>query len=363
MTSLLGPVELSAVTAALLVLPVAPALYELHKRNDAGPLLTSRHDGRIANFANSFRARLEPLRTKFEQSRAVAELSQTSIEGMPVLLVGSSDFDFAPDQLRGVEAIMCNRARVPADRIVDADLYALETLDVGENAVIRAAAAGNVTLRENSAILRWLHADGNIFLREQSSSYGRLSAGRSIHLEEGSCFQRMHAPEIVTKVDIFTDDGATASPPIGSGACRIDGLDDDGSQDADLFIPRRRIRTHEDFFLAASEALNANIVSTGEIRLGPGARVFGSIKSYCDMVIEDGACVHGSIFCGRTLRIGQRCFVTGPIMGSGDVLIGSGSTIGRLDVPTSVCSRSIRIASGCWLHGTVWAREQGTVES
>ena len=104
-----GPLLLIAVTMGLLALPVTPALYELHKREDASPLPTSRHDGRITNFAESLRSRLEPLRSELRACRLNRELSYSSVKGMKVLVVGSEEFDFDPAAAKDVAVVMCSR--------------------------------------------------------------------------------------------------------------------------------------------------------------------------------------------------------------------------------------------------------------
>lgn len=367
-----APLALTALTAALLALPVTPALYELWKRGDAAPLPTSRHDGKITNFAEVFRSKLELLRPNLERCRAERELSRTSIEGMEVLLVGRSveDFDFDPRLTAGVAAVMLSEdARVPPGRLVGADVYADGTLELGEGAVLRAARGGsNITLGKNSAVLRWLHADGSIYLSPGSTAYGRLSAGQSIRLEEGCGFQHMHATHILT---VGGDSGVPSFDPSfvpsRNHSCQAEtdaaacagrpGIDD-------VFLASRpRIRVQGNFVLPAGETLNANVIATGELRLGVGARLMGSAKSYKDTVIAEDACVHGSIVCGGTVRVGARCFLAGPVMAEGDVVISGGSRVGGPDALTTISSCGAQIAAGCQLHGTVWARVRGNVEA
>ena len=99
------------------------------------------------------------------------------------------------------------------------------------------------------------------------------------------------------------------------------------------------------------------------MHFGPGARLLGSAKSYKDTVVDEAACVHGSIVSGGTMRLGPRCFVAGPLMAENDVLIARGSRVGRPDALTTISSRGVQIAAGCQLHGTVWARARGIVEA
>jgi hypothetical protein len=352
-----APLALTSLTAALLALPVTPALYELWKRADATPLPSSRHDGRVANFAEIFRSKLQPLLPQLEQCRNQYELSRTCIEGMEVLLVGREDFDFDPRLTEGIAAVMLSEAAlIPPGFVVEADVYTGIGVDLGERAALRAALCeGDIILGENSAVLRWLHADGSIFLRRGSTAYGRLSAGRSIRLEPECGFERMSAPQIIT-----VDTDQRGNFPAKRDVCESEPPADVG----DMFTSSRpRLRIQGNFVLPAGESLNANVIATGELRLGPGARLFGSAKSYKDTRLDEDASVHGSIVSGGTMHLGPRCFVAGPLMAEGDVLIARGSRVGGPDALTSVSSGGVQIAAGCQLHGTVWARVRGSVEA
>ena len=373
-----APLGLTTVTAALLALPVTPALYELWKRGDAAPLPTSRHDGRIANFADIFRSRLAPLRTQLERCRTQREVFRTSIDGMQVLLVGSDDedFDFHPSLTAGVDAVMLSQsALIPAGTVVEADVCADSILEVGEGSALRAArGASDIILGKNSVVLRWLHADGTIRLRSGSNANGRLSAGQSIWLEPGCVFEHMHAPQILT-LDSHQDDADqrdTRFVPSNGRVCQnhvcqtredageVAQTDPDAS---DAFTSsRKRIRIQGDFVLSAGETLHANVIATGEVHLGAGARLFGTAKSYKDAVIEEDACVHGGIVCGGTVWLGPRSFVAGPVLAEADVFIARGARVGEPDALTTISSCRIQVADGCQLHGTVWARVRGSVE-
>jgi len=380
-----APVALTAVTAALLALPVTPALYELWKRSDAAPLSTTRHDGRIANFSEIFRSRLTPLRPQLEQCHTRRELSRTSIEGMQVLLVGLKDFDFHPSLTDSIDAVMLSHsALIPAGRVVEADVYADGRLDLGEGSALRAArGASDIILGKNSAVLRWLHAEGTIRMRPGSTAYGRLSAGQSIRLEPGCAFQHMHAPQILT-LDSQQDDSQLDDSHLDNSHEGQDGQGDTRfvssklhvcqTQDAgdvansapdqgDAFASScKRLRIQGDFVLPAGETLNANVIATGALHLGPGARLLGTAKSYKHTVIEEGACVHGGIICGGTVWLGPRSFVAGPVLAEADVLIARGARVGEPHALTTISSCGVQIAAGCQLHGTVWARVRGNVE-
>jgi cytoskeletal protein CcmA (bactofilin family) len=200
--------------------------------------------------------------------------------------------------------------------------------------------------------------------------YGRLSAERFIHLEAGCAFEHMHAAKIHT-IEQEDSDGrspVTCSCCFPQSKCHICEIESNHPPDCDdvndIFAShRRRIRHHGDFALSAHQTLNANVVSTGSVRFGPHSRFMGNTKSYKDTFVDEGACIHGSLVCGATLHLGERSSVTGPLMAEQDVVIASGARVGRPDALTTIAARNIRIAVGCQLHGTVWARVRGTVEN
>ena len=61
MISAWAPLALTAATGGMLALPLTPAVLEILRRKDAGPLPTRKDDGDIRNFARSFRRYIDPL--------------------------------------------------------------------------------------------------------------------------------------------------------------------------------------------------------------------------------------------------------------------------------------------------------------
>lgn len=359
MTTELAPFFLMMVTLGLLAVPIAPALYELKKRKDASPLPTSRHDGHIENFAEVFRGRVDQVRCVLQKCRDDEQIERVQVDGTEALLVGCEDFTFDRSVIDGVAALICAcSVMVPADCAVDADIYAEEMLGLGDRSVLRAAlCTGNLSLGEKSKVLRWLHADGNIQLLKGSAAFGRLSAGQSIRLLPGAIFQHMHAPSIWTGESLDS-----AHFPMRCGCESAEDPHVASGLSSGTFAKRPRIRVKGDFVLPAGEALNANVIAAGKVHFERGTRFLGNLKSYGDVWIADDACTHGSIVCEGTIRIGSQCFADGPIMAEREIQIGRDSCIGRSEALTTISSRTVRIATGCEMHGSVWARLQGSVD-
>jgi hypothetical protein len=362
---------LTGITSALLGVPVAPALWELGKRSDAAPLPTSHHDGKITNFAEVFSSRLASLRPQLERCTNIPETTRVRLDHTDVLLIGQEHVDFTVKPPRGVSAMMCSHSvTLPEGHVLEVDLHTDRTLRLLPHAVLRAGVGEDAILDSDSAVLRWLHARGGVQMHRGSAVYGRVSAERFIHLEAGCVFEHMHAAKIHTLEQEDSDGRSpgTCSCCFPQSKCHICEIESNHPPDCDdvndLFAShRRRIRHHGDFALSAHQTLNANVVSTGSVRFGPHSRFMGNTKSYQDTFVDEGACIHGSLVCGASLHLGERASVTGPLMAERDVVIASGVRVGRPDALTTIAARNIRIAVGCQLHGTVWARVRGTVEN
>jgi hypothetical protein len=362
---------LTGATAGLLGVPVAPALFELRKRNDASPLPTSRHDGKITNLAEAFSSRMEVLGPQLEDCARQGRVTRTRIDHTDVLLVGLQNFDLAAKLARGGASVMCSDSvTILAGEVIDADVQAKGVIRLLPNAALRAGISAEAVLEPHSAVLRWLHARGSVHLLRRSAAYGRLSAEHFIHLQPECVFEHMHAPQIhvVEHEDLREQSGTVCHCSLSRSTCHICEIESNYEHEAgdchDIFAAyRRRIRHDDDFLLPSHQTLNANLIATGAVRFGSNSRFIGSTKSYKNTFVEEGACIHGSLVCGGTLYLSEHSSVTGPVMAEEDVVIASGARVGRPDALTTIAARNIKIATGCQLHGTVRARVRGTVES
>lgn len=362
---------LTGAATALLGVPVAPALFELRKRNDATPLPTSRHDGKITNLADALSSRLEALRPQLEYCVQHAVTTRVRIDNTDVLLIGLRSFEVAGKLTPEVSAVMgSDSVTILAGEVIEADVCANGVLRLLPQAALRAGISAEAILEQHSTVLRWLHARDSVHLYPGSAVYGRLSAGQFIHLQPGCVFEHMHAPKIhvVEQENPQERSGTVCGCSLSEPRCHICEIEfnhDQGPGDShDIFASaRKRIRHEGDFLLPGHQTLNANVVASGEVRFGFNSRFIGSTKSYKHTFVEEGACIHGSLVCGGTLYLGEHSSVTGPVMAEEDVIIASGARVGRPDALTTIAARNIKIASGCRLHGTVWARVRGTVEN
>ena len=348
MTSVWAPLALTAVTGAMLALPLAPALVEVWRRKDAGPLPVRGDNGDIRNFALLFRQRIEPLQPALiscAQSNSVVEARLEN--GDYALLIGKDGACNLDEERFSTLVLFARQALLHDQVIFEKDVYAAAGLCGGRNNIFRALLGeNNVTLAEASQVLRWIHVEGELAVGRNSDLGSRCSSQKVIYFGPGCRFQRVHAPTIATSnsapllstlSNCIPPTHATTGPNLG------------------------RSRIHGSLHLGSGEVLLGNIVATGAICIEEGGRIHGSAKGNGDIELRRQTRIDGSLISTGVIRIGAHCMIKGPVLAEHEISIAPGTRIGTPGSPTTVSAPRIRIAPDCVVHGTLWARLEGSV--
>lgn len=345
---LLAILGLTLAVGGMLSLPLAPALLEIVHRRDASALVTRQDDGAIRNFAYSFRKRLESLLPALQQCAAAGCNESALLAGEErVLLVGGQGVYGDAGQPMSAVVLFAKQAHLADSTIFLKEIYASTDLRGGGRGVLRAVMGeGDITLDEETVILRWIHAEGELMVGACSSLYGRASACKAIYLARACRFERMHAPVIVSTAGEIRQARPSWTMIPDPQKRRAFG----------------RSRIHGDLHLASEEICWSDIIASGDVYLDERTRVFGSIKANGNIRLRRQSEVGGSLVSGGAIHIDGDCFVKGPVLAEREIRIGSGTQIGTPQAATSISSPRIRIGPDCVLHGTVWARIEGWVE-
>jgi cytoskeletal protein CcmA (bactofilin family) len=342
-----APIALTAATSAMIGLSLAPALTELRKRRDASPLPTRTDDGHITNFSAGFRKRVATLTSEID--RCAAQHIDATVEfpdHTRALLIGS---DAVPRHVDGnVSAIIfCNPSGdIPSSTELLCDVFANGEFTAGARSTMRALLAeGDIWLAEGATVCRWMHGEGTITIGAGSSLYGRLSSSREIRLAQGCRFERAYSPVIR-----FGDPDVR---PLPGAVFQKRSIVD---------VKLGRLLATGDFHLASGDVLQGHVVASGNVLIDGGSRILGSVKSHGRTEIGLDTEIHGSMVSSASLHIAGDSFLRGPVLAEGELVVGPGTVIGRPDSPTTISAPKIRIAPGCIIHGTIWARYDGLVE-
>ncbi|HKD90929.1 MAG TPA: polymer-forming cytoskeletal protein [Terriglobales bacterium] len=343
-----GPIALTAATSALIGASLAPAINELCKRRDAAPLPTRIDDGHITTFAESFRKRLAPFTAEIQRC---AERRTNGVIVFPDctrgLLIGVGEL---PSQIaEDVSAlVLCGDSNaIPRETELRCDVLAYSDLRSEAAATLRALLiAGDGWLGERCVVCRWLHCDGTLSVASGSTLYGRASAAREIRLSPLCRFARLHAPAIRF--------GDAETRPVPGRVFPMRSIVD---------VKLGRLLATGDFHLASGDVLQGHVVASGNVMIDRGSRILGSVKSHGRSEIGPDTEIHGSMVSSASLHLAGSSFLRGPVLAESELYIGPNTIIGSPESPTTVSAPRVRIAPGCIIHGSVWARYEGRVEA
>jgi len=336
----------------LFMLPLVPAMVELHRKSDALPLsVIQQHAGEIRHFADSFRAYIKGLEPLLHESfNSKAALFGTLPDGTDYLVLGRGDEalrlplkeenGLCPMLIATSSALL-----LPSDITFSKDLYAGGQFLGGTKNRYRAVLGEkDVHLSRESRVMRWVHAVGEFQADPGCELYGRISSDRHIRLRSGCSFQRLNAPQIEIGEAVKTD---------------LPSVTD--SRDQATWASTRRLLHDGNFEIPAGEVFIGNLVVRGVLRIGSGARVQGSVKGDKEVVLESGVAVEGSLISASKMGIGANCDIHGPVIAERNMVIASGTHCGTADQPTTVSAPWIEVEEGVMVFGTLWAREHGQV--
>ena len=355
MNSYLAVAALFLMISLMFIMPLIPALVELRRKTDALPLkVVQQNAGEIRHFANSFRAYIKALEPSLQRCMTDGTTATgTLADGEEYVVLGRADEPLMRaledrDALHPVVITAAVDLIVPGEATFSRDIYSGAQFIGGEKNNYRAILGEtNVHLGPSSRVMRWVHAVGEFTADLGCRLYGRISSDSLIRLSSGCSFLRLNAPRIEIGCGAANRDATSANSPLPASV--------------DSAASSKRLFHEGDFDINAGQIISGNIVVRGNLHIGSGARICGSVKSVKDMVIDDGVSVEGSLISAGTMRIGPDCAVHGPVVAERELAIAVGTRCGTAKHPTTVSAPRIEVEEGVVVFGTLWARERGEV--
>jgi len=352
MNPFLAVTILMVLAGAMFMLPLVPALVELHRKSDAQPLsVIQEHAGEIRYFAKGFRARIAGLQESLQQCVAsgAAASGTFSVEDECLMLGRADEPLLLPFLGKGTACPFVIAAgadlTLPRATTLAKELYVAGRFTGKEEIRYRAIyGEKEVHLGPASSVARWAHAAGEFSVERGCTLYGRISSDHVIRLQEDCVFLRLNAP----RIELGTNRAEHQVHP-----------EDSAFTDSYSEVTRRVY--DGDLEIPGGELIVGNIVARGKLHIGAGALIRGSVKSSRDMVLESGVCVQGSLISARRMRIGAGCSIHGPVLAERQMVVATGTYLGAQQRPTSVSAPQVLVEEGVVVFGTLWAREHGEV--
>lgn len=326
------------------VLPLSAAISELRHPRDAAPLsIDSNYIRDDRFFASSFESRVE------------------AAVGAAPRQPGTSAVRFHDPEV--IETVAGNltieRDRVPAsitdvhgDLLVRSGTLLVKEALTGGSATIEKDSSlraiksrTDIILGTNVRVERWVDAGRTIFASSHADLGVRATAQQSIVLEPGVVFRFVSAPMISVGTPADTSTGAVEAP----GAV------------ADLAGNRRhRIRADgtlivdEAFLIPPGSSSKGDFIARGDVVIGDGATVIGSIHFDRDVKVGAGAKVTGAIVAERNVTIDRGGVVDGHVVAHGRASLANGARVGKPGcVTTLLADEGVEMAGGSAVYGRI----------
>lgn len=361
---LLAALLLLLVTAGWFLLAMLPALRELVLRTDIEPLRLSSDAADIRFFANTFRRyvheQLDVLRgAAANHVCAIVHLERdvawyaSPASGVKRVFEGCHD----STPLEQLVAIAEGSVRVCDDCAVSRELFAGGSLQGGARATFRALLVErDASLGPGTTVVRWADAGHSMTVGSNSTLWGRASAGSSMTLGEGTRFERLAAPRIV--FGGARDEDASEEVARKRRASRV--IYTTFHAPKGTSVSEGRWVFEGDLHVPAGAMVDSDLVLTGALTLGRGAKIAGSVRANTIRAADD--CVFSqSVVAEKHLTVGMRCLISGPVAVEGEAVLGEHCRIGDVGDETTISAITIRIGSGARLSGEIWARSLGVV--
>ena len=357
-------------TAAVVLLPMLPALAEWRWPTDVVPLPIDGQDALDPPFlARSFVEQLAHAMARGQQRLGRSLIARAPMQGELPLTererkwLRSRRVWFAPGDLA-----------LPARMSFLGEVAAEGWLHTASNAIYRGLRArGRLMLAERSTVLRWAHG-AEVDVHSGCELAGRISADARINLLGPANFMLLHAPVLCFGTDPAQLDEA---PPWtefagvrtawGNSAAQARALHagDCGGLPAPVLwnTVARRGTCDGPLQVAGTSHWLGDLVCQGNLALGPRCQASGSLKVHGDLAVGAGCRIAGSLVVGGRIDLGMACVVLGSVVSEDEIVLGAGCIIGAPGLLATVSAPRIRVAPGVVVHGTIWALESGRTQS
>lgn len=323
--------------ACAVVLPLVPGLLELRAASDDDALRIDASYARDPRFlGKSMRGKLLPI------------LNETEGEARVAFLNRKNEFARVVDRLdegphSRIDDVVLSRGpfRVGEESAL-LDVYARGNAHIGASSRLRTLAVdGSAILGPSTHVVRWVDAEGECTVGAGCELGQSVTASKRLLLGASVRFNRLFGRPIsvvdsrAAEVRALTDGVAIASYANDRLLAKYLVVDDGMTYDVD-------------------------IVASGDVEIGPGACVTGSIKAGGTVTVREGARVLGNVVARGTVTIETDGTIFGHIFGDRDVVLRPGALMGDRHAPKTLhASRMAYLEPGSCVFGWVIAERGG----
>ncbi|WP_354687220.1 hypothetical protein [Cupriavidus necator] len=359
------PLLLALLTLTVFALPLLPSVLEWRRRRDIRPLpIDGEHTLDVAAVAATFRAMIERQDERSGQRGMAHPVSALR----PVVYVTGAFMPTRAEAFMGVcgrTIVTSGSLALPDSYTFSRDIYGRRGISTGRrNCVQTLLSEGEILMRTGSELRRWAHAR-SVHVEPQCRLQGPLSALYAIRLEDGCEFASVSAAVI------GFGPRHTAAPPVVDGMDGMDGMDtvDGKGPQAGNWTHAvldsagtdgRWLVTH-DLTFPANTLYRGDLVVHGDLWIGTGARIIGSVKASGSIWLGTRVRIDGALIAAGAISVARECAIAGPVASEREIDVGARSVIGAAARRTTVVAPLLRVHAGTVVYGAASALEEGRV--
>lgn len=332
----------AVILVCMVLIPIMPGIMELKRPRDNKALGINMNFSKDHKyFGRSFKEILDRgLGTEKTVTPGVYTIALSKPEAVRVVLE-----ERIPDQQKIDQIYYLANDCVSGSGVkFQKEVYAKGNINIGKNSSLRALySEGDITIEENTKILRWIVGDRSISISEGCELGLSVSGSAELSVSRNCTFSRLYGMPFCTyRVEKST------LPPDGSLA----GIDDTAI-----------VLTKDEIVIPPYTTLTSDIVARGTLRLREGCTVQAAIKAYENVYIENNARLTGDVFGEKDVVIGEGCVIAGNVFSQGNITIEQGSEVGNPSVVKSVIAKkSITIAGNVKIYGYIMTEGEGLIQ-
>lgn len=341
------PILLLLSLGVVMGLPFLPAVREWLQQRDAAPLIINpNHDGDIRYFAKTFRSLVDrrgAASQNADKNHAVANVQ---------IFKSGKTFRNRLQDSAAIQAlppiIATQPIDLPASYHLPCEVYSKDSVRSGRYNYFRAVLSDqDLVLRSHSVVTRWAHGN-KILIGPKSLILGRLSADKRIVIDPSCVFTRLSAPLI----QFARRTPASVRPRSLRKAHRKRNL----RRLYPTLVKDGRWFITQNTRIPSNSRLDVDVIAYGDLVIGEGCHLTGSVKTYGRLLLESDIQVNGQLVSERSIAVGRRCTIKGPVVAERSIYLKADTTLGSGDSLTSITALRVRVSAGVRIHGSVWVR-------
>ncbi len=321
----------------VLILPFIPTALEVLNKTDLDPLKISNQTLKDPRSGPDFLfwhlANLLSL-DNLDDLKKKAQVKEPTYLNPTLLAIPGGKTPVIPENVARV--VSSDSIELVADTSYLSKFLSMSSITSGTNNKLNELhAQDRLTIDSGSKIVWW--ASGNeVELKSKVSAPGRIQAKSDLILNQEVYFHLLDSPSIRTK-----------------GTLR--------ELTSDLPIENTKLRQliATDHEIAPNEVIHGDLVVKGNLKVGSGAKIMGSIKCHHQIVFEKNATIFGNVVAQGDIEFKGNNQISGSVLGAKKITFHPGCTVGSLRNRVTCSSNLIDIYGEFHAHGTLRAWKAG----